>query len=440
MVEIPQNRSAKVTDLPRNPSDKLKKDILKGVYEENAGIARGRPPKNQPPIKRFPIFYTGAALVVLPTFLAAYVYIQDRTQPEINVPQNLSQTALQATYGSTNNQSVETTFNTPQGQSASPAGIVDIPSADTARQPLESIISEDPTPNYESTSANSATVAVYESSLPLGVSAEKLDQPEFDASTINNYDMEAADVSELFDLKVNTIVIDPGHGGVDPGAVGTTGLKEKDVTLDLANRLRHRLSRDKKYRVLLTRGTDKRLTLKERVSFANRVKADLFISLHVNAMEKQQNAFIETYYYGMQSNQEKLYLVKRENNNSGYSTGDFKHMISRIGNTFKNEESRALAAAIQSNLYVSMHAENNNLSSWGIKTAPFVVLLGVDMPSVLVETSCLCNPNEEDRLRDVNYRDRMARYLEQGIVEYLDKFEPEKPTGAIKYARQRLEQ
>ncbi|MDH3692964.1 MAG: hypothetical protein OER96_00130, partial [Gammaproteobacteria bacterium] len=87
--------------MPRNSSDKLKKDILKGVYEENAGIARERPSRNQPPIKRFPIFYTGAALVVLPTFLAAYVYIQDRTQPDINVPQNMSQAALQVTYDST---------------------------------------------------------------------------------------------------------------------------------------------------------------------------------------------------------------------------------------------------------------------------------------------------------------------------------------------------
>jgi N-acetylmuramoyl-L-alanine amidase len=354
-------------------------------------------------------------LVVLPTFLAAYVYIQDRTEPEISAP-----TAVQATYDAAAEQFSDTEPYAPE----------------------ELVVSEskDPVETYDTDSANSAAVAVYESALPLGVVAEKSADSDHAPTPVEDIDVEPGDISELFDLRVNTIVIDPGHGGVDPGAVGATGLKEKDITLDLANRLRHRLSRDKKYRVLLTRNSDKRLTLKERVSFANRVQADLFISLHINSMEKPQNAFIETYYYGMQAGQEQLHLVKRENHNSGYSTGDFKKMISRIGNTFKNEESRALAAAIQSNLYISMREENNKISTWGIKTAPFVVLLGVDMPSVLVEASCLCNTGEENRLRQETYRDRMARYLEQGIVEYLDKFEPKQPKGAVQYARQQLEQ
>ncbi len=365
--------------------------------------------------------------MVLPTFLAAYVYIQDRSEPEISIP-----TTVLAPIDAAKEQPAPS----PLAQPYAPEELVLAPENASS----EKLVEEDPAAIYDTVEVNSATVAVYESALPLGVVAEKLDYLNENSPPVENTKLEAGDISELFDLKVNTIVIDPGHGGVDPGAVGATGLKEKDVTLDLANRLRHRLSRDKKYSVLLTRNTDKRLTLKERVSFANRVQADLFISLHVNSMEQPQKAFIETYYYGMQAGQEQLHLVKRENHNSGYSTGDFKKMISRIGNTFKNEESRALAAAIQSNLYLSMREENHEISTWGIKTAPFVVLLGVDMPSVLVEASCLCNTGEENRLRQEAYRDRMARYLEQGIVEYLDKFEPKKPKGAVQYARQQLEQ
>ena len=230
---------------------------------------------------------------------------------------------------------------------------------------------------------------------------------------------EQMSIAEVFGLGVRTIVIDPGHGGRDPGASGPTGLREKDVTLDVAKRLRYRLEKTTNYRILLTREDDRKVTLKERVRFANAQGADLFISLHVNYLPMEKHRVIETYYFGPQSDPEALRLAEMENRDSEYSMGDFRTTIEKIGNTFKYQESRQLATLIQKSLYGNIRRENLSMLSSGIKTAPFVVLLGVDMPSVLTEISTLSNRDEEKQLSKGAYRDRIARYLEQGIVEYL---------------------
>lgn len=230
---------------------------------------------------------------------------------------------------------------------------------------------------------------------------------------------EQMSIAEVFGLGVRTIVIDPGHGGRDPGASGPTGLREKDVTLDVARRLRDRLADITSYRILLTREDDRKVTLKERVRFANEQGADLFISLHVNYLPMEEHRVIETYYFGPQSDTEALRLAEMENRDSEYSMGDFRTTIEKIGNTFKYQESRHLATLIQKSLYGNIRRENLSMLSSGIKTAPFVVLLGVDMPSVLTEISTLSNRDEEKQLSTDAYRDRIARYLEQGIVEYL---------------------
>lgn len=230
---------------------------------------------------------------------------------------------------------------------------------------------------------------------------------------------EQVSIAELFGLGVRTIVIDPGHGGRDPGASGPTGLREKEVTLDVAKRLRDRLAENTGYRILLTREDDRKVTLKRRVRFANEHGADLFISLHVNYLPAEEHRVIETYYFGPQADPEALRLAEIENRDSEYSMGDFRTTIEKIGNTFKYQESRDLATLIQKSLYGNIKRENLDMISSGIKTAPFVVLLGVNMPSVLTEISTLSNRDEEKQLSTGKYRDKIARYLEQGIVEYL---------------------
>ncbi|HXH03169.1 MAG TPA: N-acetylmuramoyl-L-alanine amidase [Candidatus Competibacteraceae bacterium] len=237
-------------------------------------------------------------------------------------------------------------------------------------------------------------------------------------------------IAELFGLTVRTIVIDPGHGGKDSGARGPSGLTEKDITLDVAQRLRDRLSLRSGYRVLLTRENDRPLTLRQRVAIANTYGADLFISIHVNALPVPWHAFVETYYFGPSRDATTVLLAEWENRESDYSMAEFREMIAKIGDTFKQQESRTLARSIQRGLYDNLQRHDRKIVDRGISPAPFAVLLGTEMPSILVEITSITNPQEEARLATAEYRDEIARYLEQGIVAYLERTDEKHIEGA----------
>jgi N-acetylmuramoyl-L-alanine amidase len=245
--------------------------------------------------------------------------------------------------------------------------------------------------------------------------------------TSSHYDAMLASLGmpmvDLFNLKVQTIVIDPGHGGIDPGATGQRGLKEKDVTLDIARRLRDKLAASGDYRVLLTRDEDRKVFLKERVAFAKTNRADLFISIHINSLPPGAESvnYLETYYFGPHTDQRSLELAEKENRESDYAIGDFRGVIARIGDTLKTQESRDLADSIHRHLFSDLKRINHDLTDAGSKTGPFMVLLGVDVPSVLVEVSCISNKAEENRLGRPEYRDGVADFLKSGIVEYLER-------------------
>ena len=231
---------------------------------------------------------------------------------------------------------------------------------------------------------------------------------------------DAPSLANLFGLRVRTIVIDAGHGGKDSGAIGPNGLQEKHVTLEVAKRLAERLRQRESYRVILTRSDDRYLTLRERVVSANTYGADLFISIHVNALPQPWHAFVETYYFGAGNDAHTVSLAEKENRDSDYALAEFRQMINKIGDTVKQQESRALAQAIQKDLYRNMSQHERKIINRGISTAPFVVLLGTEMPSTLVEITSITNVEEEARLATAEYRDEIARYLEQGIVDYLE--------------------
>jgi N-acetylmuramoyl-L-alanine amidase len=248
---------------------------------------------------------------------------------------------------------------------------------------------------------------------------------DYDAM-LTRLDMPMAD---LFDLKIGTIVIDPGHGGIDPGAMGHQGLQEKDVSLDIARRLRDKLTETGRYRVLLTRGEDRKVYLKERVAFAKDNNADLFISIHANALPTEASSlnYVETYYFGPYSDKRTLEIAEKENHDSDYAIGDFRKIIAKIGDTMKTEESKDLANAIHSKLHNGLKSHNPDMIDAGSKTGPFVVLLGVEVPSVLVEVSCISNMAEETRLSKPEYRDDIADFLKTGIIDYIDQRERRSP-------------
>jgi len=230
-------------------------------------------------------------------------------------------------------------------------------------------------------------------------------------------------LSRVFGLEVKTIMIDPGHGGSDSGTIGKMGTREKDITLDIAKRLRQRLIKRGFPNVVLTREEDTTLPLNKRVELANSGKADLFISIHINYLPSKPINIIETYYFGPSTDAKTLKLAEQENASSHYKLSDVKEMVEKIGETIKLQESRELAASIQKNLFVNSRKQNVNVQDFGTKRAPFVVLLGARVPAVLAEVSCLSNREEELDLNTEGHRENIARYLEAGILDYLNKGE-----------------
>lgn len=225
-------------------------------------------------------------------------------------------------------------------------------------------------------------------------------------------------IARMFGLKVKIIMIDPGHGGSDYGSSGRLGTKEKDLVLDIAMRLKGRLERHN-YDVLMTRQGDETVSLKKRVGLANLAMTDLFISIHLNYLPSRPINIIETYYFGLSSNKDVLRLAEKENQDSPYSLGEFKKILEKVNSTMKFEESYRLAGSIQRSLFTNIRRQGREVMDFGIKKGPFTVLLGVEMPSVLIEVSCLSNKEEELRLNTETYREEIASYLEAGILDYL---------------------
>jgi len=248
-----------------------------------------------------------------------------------------------------------------------------------------------------------------------------------DSDNLSDYkafiNMPQMSLGRLFGLHVKTIMIDPGHGGALSGAIGKMGTKEKEVTLDIAKRLRDRLKRHSRFNVIMTRDKDVTVPLRERVELARLQKADLFISIHVNYLPSNPINIIETYFFGPPADEKTLRLAERENEATQYGLSEFKEIIEKIGNTLKYQESRELATSIQKKLYVNSKKENKDVRDYGVKRAPFLVLLGVDVPAVLTEVSCLSNEDEERKLNTESHRENIAYYLEAGILDYLNKGE-----------------
>ncbi len=223
----------------------------------------------------------------------------------------------------------------------------------------------------------------------------------------------------LLGLEVKTIMIDPGHGGSDSGAIGKLGTMEKKMVLDIANRLREKLEKHDRYRVVMTREDDRAVALNDRVDLARRLEADIFVSLHLNYLPQKPLNIIETFYFGPSEDVKAAQLAEMENAGSEFGLNNFKEMVEKLNDDLKLRESKDLAVAIQSNLFSQSRKENEHIQDFGIKRAPFVVLLGVDVPAVLVEVSCLSNVEEEKSLNRMEHRENIANYLETGILDYL---------------------
>lgn len=221
-------------------------------------------------------------------------------------------------------------------------------------------------------------------------------------------------------LKISRIVIDAGHGGHDTGTIGPRGLMEKNVCLDVALRLGKLIHKKLPgAEVVYTRKTDVFIPLEERTAIANQAKADLFISIHANSSHNETARGIETYYLNFTTSQEALETASRENALSDESIHQLQDLIKKIANNDKIEESRELASDIQTSLTGQLRQISTAERNRGVKKAPFVVLIGADMPSVLAEISFLSNPSDEKMLQRPVQRQRIAQGIFRGVESYL---------------------
>ena len=223
----------------------------------------------------------------------------------------------------------------------------------------------------------------------------------------------------VFPLSVRKVVIDPGHGGAQHGAVSESGMAEKEISLDIALRLR-RLLEGASFEVLMTRETDEAVGLDKRADFANASSADLFVSIHLNWIPRQGLRALETYVLGPTDDPAVTKLAARENRDSVYSLSEYRLLLERIYMDTRQYESRRLAKAIQAELYGSVRWINPLVEDRGVKTAPFVVLVRTEMPAILVEVSCLSNQEEVKLLTNDDYRENIAQALFRGIHSYAD--------------------
>jgi len=217
------------------------------------------------------------------------------------------------------------------------------------------------------------------------------------------------------------IILDPGHGGYDPGAVGTTKKSEKDIVLAVALKLEKKLKKNKKYKVILTRRKDKFLSLDARTDVANHNNGDLFISIHINALKAKKYYGIETFYLNLAADNYSKRLERVENAEAQKKISDLQFILADLLKKANTKDSINFAKTIQSSLVFNLRRKYKNIRDLGVKNAMFYVLLDTKMPSILVELGFITNKKEEKKLNNKKYQDLLATSLKKGIDNYFSK-------------------
>lgn len=243
--------------------------------------------------------------------------------------------------------------------------------------------------------------------------AEKIPQPA--QPTREGYSM-----ARQLGLGIKRIVLDPGHGGKDPGTIGKSGTMEKTVVLDICRRLKELLDTGSNLEVIMTRETDIYVPVENRTVIANQKRADLFVSVHANANPSKKRSGVETFYLNFSHDPSVIETAALENATSTKNLSEMRSILEKIAKNSKVLESKELANDIQINLVSSLRKNYKDVKDLGYKGGPFWVLIGVETPSILVEVSYLSNSKEETRLKNAQYRQNIAQGIYNGIKEYIN--------------------
>ncbi|GBE03451.1 N-acetylmuramoyl-L-alanine amidase AmiC precursor [bacterium BMS3Abin09] len=224
---------------------------------------------------------------------------------------------------------------------------------------------------------------------------------------------------------IRTVVIDAGHGGKDPGAVGLRGLREKDITLSVGKKLGKIIEKKHGVNVIYTRTRDRFVSLNKRTQLANSSKADLFISIHTNASKRRGARGIETYFLNWTNEDQAMKVAARENGiplwKMKKQQGGLKMILQDLARSNKKEESMRLAYNVQNAMINTLKKDYHRIEDHGVKFALFYVLVGAEMPSILVEISFISNRDEEKRLANNRYRDKVAEAIAKGVNAYISE-------------------
>jgi N-acetylmuramoyl-L-alanine amidase len=307
------------------------------------------------------------------------------------------------------------------------------PAGTAARSAITSK-SEDPAPTTVAKAAPAQPKMVITHSSKPGVTTKpELIQPP--VTPLPTHDGNAT-LTRTLGLKIGRIVIDAGHGGHDTGTIGPTGLMEKDLCLDVALRLGKIFEQKLPGAdIVYTRSDDTFIPLEDRTRIANEAKADLFISIHANSSPDHGARGIETYYLNLKGSPEAMAVAARENSVSQQGIHDLEDMVKKIARTEKIDESKELAEDIQDSLSKRIQRAAKPVKNRGVRKAPFVVLIGADMPSILTEISFLSNPADEQLLKKPEHRQRVAEGLYSGVSQYLQSLNSMTVNRSAKPAR-----
>ncbi len=278
-----------------------------------------------------------------------------------------------------------------------------------AKTVVKSTVTDDPLPR------NLPPVAIAASLPKRAPAAEVIPPPIVDRTVVPDRSMIRA-----LGLKVGRIVIDPGHGGQDYGTSGHGGLHEKELVLDVSKRLAALLRQGLGAEVILTRGDDSFVSLEERTQIANEKKADLFISVHANSSPARSATGIETFYLNFAASPAAMEVASRENASARKNVHELNDLLQKIALNAKLDESREFATKVQNALVVG----DSRLRNRGVKRAPFIVLIGADMPAILTEIGFVSNATEEANLRKGEYRQKIAEQIFNGIASYAGGLNP----------------
>lgn len=242
---------------------------------------------------------------------------------------------------------------------------------------------------------------------------------------ITTDNIKSSDIAKQLALGVKTIVIDPGHGGKDPGAPGYyKGVWEKNLVLELSQKLAVILRDRLKCTVILTRAKDHYLTLEERTAIANTKKADLFISLHCNAAKNKKLTGVETYFLNLATDDRAIAVAAKENATSKKNISDLETILNDLMKNAKIKESSRLAEDVHDSIISGMRKKYSKIHNLGVKQAPFYVLLGARMPSILIETSFISNATECKRILSASYQKNLCNAITDGIEKYINATNP----------------